>query len=110
MRSVWIVLALLLVPAMVGAQSVERYPAGTPVPVPRSPSEGGTLPVPHRSIGSVSVGERAPDFELEWVSVYTFTCRCMESFRHGRVLFVGDAAHQVSPFGARGANSGLQDA
>lgn len=65
MRSVWIVLALLLVPAMVGAQSVERYPAGTPVPVPRSPSEGGTLPVPHRSIGSVSVGERAPDFELE---------------------------------------------
>jgi 3-(3-hydroxy-phenyl)propionate hydroxylase len=31
-------------------------------------------------------------------------------FNHGRVLFVGDAAHQVSPFGARGANSGLQDA
>ena len=28
---------------------------------------------------------------------------------HGRVLFVGDAAHQVSPFGARGANSGIQD-
>jgi 3-(3-hydroxy-phenyl)propionate hydroxylase len=25
-------------------------------------------------------------------------------------LFVGDAAHQVSPFGARGANSGFQDA
>jgi 3-(3-hydroxy-phenyl)propionate hydroxylase len=33
----------------------------------------------------------------------------MEQFRHGRVLFAGDAAHQVSPFGARGANSGLQD-
>ena len=30
--------------------------------------------------------------------------------REGRVLFAGDAAHQVSPFGARGANSGLQDA
>lgn len=48
-------------------------------------------------------------FELEWVSVYTFQCRRMASFRHGRLLFVGDAAHQVSPFGARGANSGVQD-
>ncbi len=49
-------------------------------------------------------------FELEWVSVYTFQCRRMQRFRHGRVLFTGDAAHQVSPFGARGANSGVQDA
>jgi 3-(3-hydroxy-phenyl)propionate hydroxylase len=49
-------------------------------------------------------------FELEWVSVYTFQCRRMGNFRHGRVLFVGDSAHQVSPFGARGANSGVQDA
>jgi 3-(3-hydroxy-phenyl)propionate hydroxylase len=49
-------------------------------------------------------------FELEWVSVYTFQCRRMGNFRHGRVLFVGDSAHQVSPFGARGGNSGVQDA
>jgi 3-(3-hydroxy-phenyl)propionate hydroxylase len=49
------------------------------------------------------------EFELEWVSVYTFQCRRMQRFRHGRVLFAGDAAHQVSPFGARGANSGIQD-
>ncbi len=49
------------------------------------------------------------DFALEWVSVYTFQCRRMQQFRHGRILFAGDAAHQVSPFGARGANSGLQD-
>ena len=49
------------------------------------------------------------DFELEWCSVYPFRCRRMEKFRHGRVLFAGDAAHQVSPFGARGANSGIQD-
>jgi 3-(3-hydroxy-phenyl)propionate hydroxylase len=48
-------------------------------------------------------------FELEWVSIYTFQCRRMEKFRHGQVIFAGDAAHQVSPFGARGANSGLQD-
>ncbi len=50
------------------------------------------------------------EFSLEWVSVYTFQCRRMQSFRHGRCLFAGDAAHQVSPFGARGANSGVQDA
>lgn len=49
------------------------------------------------------------EFELEWVSIYTFQCRRMNRFNHGRVLFVGDAAHQVSPFGARGANSGIQD-
>ncbi|MGB3553379.1 MAG: FAD-dependent oxidoreductase [Jannaschia sp.] len=50
------------------------------------------------------------DYDLEWTSIYTFQCRRMERFRHGRVLFAGDAAHQVSPFGARGANSGIQDA
>ncbi|MFM0198525.1 FAD-dependent oxidoreductase [Paraburkholderia fungorum] len=49
-------------------------------------------------------------FELEWVSVYTFSCLRMERFRHGNVLFAGDSAHGVSPFGARGANSGVQDA
>ncbi|MBI5275756.1 MAG: FAD-dependent monooxygenase [Burkholderiales bacterium] len=50
------------------------------------------------------------EFALEWASVYTFACLRMDSFRHGRVLFAGDSAHGVSPFGARGANSGVQDA
>ena len=49
-------------------------------------------------------------FDLEWVSVYTFACERMDAFRHGRVVFAGDSAHRVSPFGARGANSGVQDA
>ncbi|MEO6408385.1 MAG: FAD-dependent oxidoreductase [Burkholderiaceae bacterium] len=49
-------------------------------------------------------------FTLEWASVYSFACQRMERFRHGRVVFTGDAAHGVSPFGARGANSGVQDA
>ena len=49
------------------------------------------------------------EFDLEWVSVYTFACMRMDRFRHGRVMFAGDAAHGVSPFGARGANSGVQD-
>ncbi|MBR0869614.1 FAD-dependent oxidoreductase [Bradyrhizobium tropiciagri] len=49
-------------------------------------------------------------FEFEWISLYKFQCRRMAKFIHGRVMFAGDSAHQVSPFGARGANSGLEDA
>ena len=49
------------------------------------------------------------DYDIVWSSIYTFQCRRMRKFRHGRVIFAGDAAHQVSPFGARGANSGVQD-
>jgi len=49
-------------------------------------------------------------FDFEWISLYKFQCRRMARLLHGRVIFAGDAAHQVSPFGARGANSGLEDA
>ena len=49
------------------------------------------------------------EYEIVWTSIYTFQCRRMKDFRHGRVIFAGDSAHQVSPFGARGANSGMQD-
>lgn len=48
-------------------------------------------------------------FEREWYSVYTFQCRRMARFVHGRTIFAGDSAHLVSPFGARGCNGGLAD-
>jgi 3-(3-hydroxy-phenyl)propionate hydroxylase len=48
------------------------------------------------------------EWQLEWASVYKFRCQRMERFVHGRVLFMGDAAHQVAPFGARGANGAIQ--
>ncbi len=50
------------------------------------------------------------DFTFEWLSLYRFQSRRLQRFRHGRVFFAGDAAHQMSPFGARGGNSGVQDA
>ena len=49
------------------------------------------------------------DFDIEWISVYTFSCRRMDKFIHGPIFFAGDAAHVVSPFGARGGNGGIQD-
>jgi 3-(3-hydroxy-phenyl)propionate hydroxylase len=57
-----------------------------------------------------SIGFPSVQFSIGWASVYTFACQRMERFRQGRVLFAGDSAHGVSPFGARGANSGVQDA
>jgi 3-(3-hydroxy-phenyl)propionate hydroxylase len=50
------------------------------------------------------------EFSFEWISLYRFHSRRLARFRHGRVLFAGDAAHQMSPFGARGGNSGIEDA
>ncbi len=49
------------------------------------------------------------EWEYEWCSIYTFRCQRLERFIHDRVIFAGDSAHLVSPFGARGANSGIQD-
>ena len=49
------------------------------------------------------------EFTREWYSVYTFQCRRMARFVHGRTVFAGDAAHLVSPFGARGCNGGFAD-
>jgi len=54
------------------------------------------------------VGDR--DFELDWSSIYSFSSKKLERFVHDRIIFVGDSAHVVSPFGARGANSGIEDA
>lgn len=49
------------------------------------------------------------EFEYEWISIYTFNCRQIDKMTKGRVIFAGDSAHLVSPFGARGANTGFQD-
>jgi 3-(3-hydroxy-phenyl)propionate hydroxylase len=48
-------------------------------------------------------------FKLDWMSVYKFKCSKLDEFIHGRVIFLGDSAHVVSPFGARGGNGGIHD-
>ncbi|MDM7487005.1 FAD-dependent monooxygenase [Rhodococcus sp. CSLK01-03] len=50
------------------------------------------------------------DYEIVWKSVYRFHARLVDRMRVGRVLVAGDCAHLVSPFGARGLNSGVGDA
>ena len=50
------------------------------------------------------------DFELVWVGPYAYRTHIAETFRRGRVLLAGDCAHVMSPFGARGGNSAIQDA
>ncbi len=55
------------------------------------------------------IGEDAP-WELLWISLYNAKCLTLDDYRHGRVLFAGDAAHLVPIFGVRGLNSGIDDA
>jgi 2-polyprenyl-6-methoxyphenol hydroxylase-like FAD-dependent oxidoreductase len=50
------------------------------------------------------------DYQIEWLSVYRFQQRMAARFVAGRVLFAGDAAHALPPYGSRGMNSGIQDA
>ncbi len=49
-------------------------------------------------------------WDLEWWSVYSANTLCLDDYRHGRVIFIGDSAHIVPIFGVRGLNSGLADA
>jgi 3-(3-hydroxy-phenyl)propionate hydroxylase len=55
------------------------------------------------------IGQSTP-YELAWITAYRFHQRLVDRFRVGRVLLAGDAAHLLSPFGARGLNSGVADA
>jgi 2-polyprenyl-6-methoxyphenol hydroxylase-like FAD-dependent oxidoreductase len=53
----------------------------------------------------------AVPYEVVWATAYRFHERCAERFAvRGRAFLAGDAAHLYAPFGARGLNSGIQDA
>ncbi|WP_266811051.1 FAD-dependent monooxygenase [Streptomyces sp. NBC_01433] len=55
-------------------------------------------------------GRTPANTTIERHTVYTFRARWLDSWRHGRVLLAGDAAHQMPPFAAQGMCSGLLDA
>jgi 3-(3-hydroxy-phenyl)propionate hydroxylase len=65
-------------------------------------------PVARAHIARVS--PRAADTAIRSRNLYTLHQRCLEQFCHGRILFVGDAAHLNSPAGGMGMNSGIHDA
>ena len=47
---------------------------------------------------------------VTWLSRFTDAARQAETYRKGRILLAGDAAHVHSPAGGQGLNIGLQDA
>lgn len=75
---------------------------------PGADTGGATKPETLRPRISAMLGHE--DYRLDWVSLYSFQCRRLADLVHGRLIFAGDAAHVVSPFGARGGNGGVQDA
>jgi len=73
------------------------------------PSDRGILDrfrqiVPERTGRNVHFGD------AEWLSVFTVHRRLADTYRRGRVLIAGDAAHAHSPFGGQGMLTGIGDA
>ncbi|MDC3081021.1 FAD-dependent monooxygenase [Paracoccaceae bacterium] len=52
---------------------------------------------------------QSENFEIDWMSIYKFKCASLDRMVFDRIIFVGDSAHVVSPFGARGGNGGMHD-
>jgi 3-(3-hydroxy-phenyl)propionate hydroxylase len=56
------------------------------------------------------IGHAGTPWQLDWCSVYSARALTLSDYVHGRIAFVGDAAHLLPIFGVRGANTGFQDA
>ena len=52
---------------------------------------------------------KSENFEIDWMSIYKFKCASLDRMVFDRIIFIGDSAHVVSPFGARGGNGGMHD-
>lgn len=67
--------------------------------------EEDILPVLREVIG-------IPDIPVRIISILPWqpTIMVVKEMRHGRVFLAGDAAHVMTPYGGKGANTGIQDA
>ena len=57
-----------------------------------------------------SIAGTQADFEVEHARIYRVHQRVASTFRSGRILLAGDAAHVNNPLGGMGLNGGLADA
>jgi len=76
---------------------------------PDEDAEAAATPAAMRRRVQALVGVDA-QFDIAWSGAWGYRHECLDDLRCGRVIFAGDAAHLVAPFGARGGNGGIQDA
>jgi 3-(3-hydroxy-phenyl)propionate hydroxylase len=80
------------------------------VPAPENSDKDKLLSDEHMQSMLQRVVQRPVPYEIAHRSIYHVHQRVAKSFRQGRVLLAGDAAHVNNPLGGMGMNGGIQDA
>ncbi|MEG3792403.1 FAD-dependent monooxygenase [Lysobacter sp. CCNWLW3] len=89
------------------------YKDGGPTRVMVTEARVGTAEPKLRDLSEALIAVYGTDYGVHsptWISRFTDTTRQAASYRAGRILLAGDAAHVHSPIGGQGLNTGVQDA